>query len=236
MKNIDITFDARTDSHGEDPDSASTTLKHYHEILWSKILPNGHEFNLDDKTKNAYLYHKSDLGEYYLSSDSMIHTYFKWKRMQNVIKQIPEDEMRCFYDPVHTIGGYIIFPANKVNGLYTINQERGINTKINDRIDLTLECLRLYYNNEGSPLFHTIKRYDNYFKLFDNFKGYCDYFLMQDLVSSDYSKIKFFLPFDGFISNPLPRNVDEYNIYKNNNLEFLNKRNKRIENYNIENS
>lgn len=38
---IDITFDSRTDSNGEDPDFASPTLRRYHRLLWSKPLPTG---------------------------------------------------------------------------------------------------------------------------------------------------------------------------------------------------
>jgi hypothetical protein len=43
--------------------------------------------------------------------------------------------------------------------------------------------------------------------------------------------IKFFLPFEGFVSNPLPKDINEYNEYKRNNKEFLNKRNNRIDEY-----
>lgn len=228
---IDITFDVRIDSKGKDPDSSSKTLKHYHKLLWNKKLPNGKLLQLDDSLNDTYLYHKSEMGEFYLSSDSIIHTYFKWKRTQDIIKQIPENEMRYFYDLAHTIGGFIIFPGNKINGFHTINQERGMNKKINDRIDLTLECIRRYYNNENSPMLDTIKRYSNFFLLFSDFKGYCDFYLLQDLVTDDYSKINFFLPFNDFIVHPLPKDLDEYNVYKKNNIDFLHKRNRRIEEY-----
>jgi hypothetical protein len=184
---IDITFDVRTDSKGKDPDSSSKTLRQYHKLLWSKPLSNGNFFNLDDRIENKYLHHKSELGEFHLSSDSIIHTYFKWKRMQHIIEQIPKKDMKCFYDLAYTIGGFMIFPSNQVNALNTMNQERGMNKKINDRFDLTLECIRRYYRNEDSPLMETIRRYDEYFALFSDFKGYCEYFLLQDLVKDDYS-------------------------------------------------
>jgi hypothetical protein len=52
MEMIDITFDFYTDSNGKDPDVHSPTLKKYHKILWSKLLPNGKMFDLrDDKAK-----------------------------------------------------------------------------------------------------------------------------------------------------------------------------------------
>lgn len=234
-KYIDTTFDVRIDSRGKDPDSSSKTLRHYHKLLWSKNLPNGKLFNLDDAKANR-LYHKSELGEYYLSSDSIIHTYSKckWPRIQHIIQQIPEDEIKYFFDLASTMGGYILFPANRINGANTINGERGFNSKIKDRIDLTLECIRRYYNNEDSPLADTLKRYKDFFDLFSDFKGYCEYFLLQDLVIDDYLKVNFFLPFNDFIRSPLPQDVNEYNEYKKNNIDFLQKRNKRIEEYNNE--
>ncbi len=110
-----------------------------------------------------------------------------------------------------------------------MNQERGTNRKINDRFDLTLECIRRYYVNESSPLSEVISRYDDFFQLFTDFKGYCDFFLLQDLVNDSYTAIKFFLPFEGFVNNPLPRDTNEYIEFMENNLEFLSKRNNRIE-------
>jgi hypothetical protein len=231
-KYIDITYDVRNDSDGRDPDSASRTLRHYHKLLWSKCLPNGKSFNLEEIKNKPYLYHKSELGEYYLSSDSVVHTYFRWKQMQHIIEEIPKDEMKYFYDLAYTIGGFIIFPGDRRNGLHTINQERGMSRLINDRMDLTLECIRRYYINENSPMMDTIGRYSDFFSLFSDFKGYCEYFLLRDLVLDSYSRVNFFLPFKDFVVNPLPTDVDEYNEYKKNNIEFLQKRNNRISEYN----
>lgn len=229
---IDTTFDVRTDSNGRDPDSASKTLKQYHKILWSKELPSGKLLMLDDTQNNAYLYHKSELGEFFLASDSIIHTYFKWKRTQHIITQIPEEEMAKFYNLVHTVGGYIIFPGNKVDGQNSINQDRGMNRAINDRIDLTLECIRRHYLKETSPLADTIARYSDFFDLFLDFKRYCEFFLLQDLVTTDFANVRYFLPFAGFSTNPIPKSVDEYQTYMQNNIEFLTSRNRRVSAYN----
>jgi hypothetical protein len=116
--------------------------------------------------------------------------------MSHIIQLIPETEMTAFLDLSYTIGGFIIFPGNRINSLQTINQARGCNSKICDRIDLTLECIRLFYIGKDSPLSKTLNRYNNYFQLFTNFKGYCEFFLLQDLILDDDSKINFFLPFD----------------------------------------
>ncbi len=232
IKRIDVTFNTMSDSGGKDPDSASKKLKQYHKLLWNKILPNGKLFSLDDKRKGCYLYHKSELGEFFFSSDTIVHTYSRWHNTQHIIKQVPKDEMTYFYDLACTVGCFVLFPGNRINGKQTINQARGIIKKINDRFDLTLECIRRYYLNETSPLFDVFKRYDDFFALFVDFKGYCEFFLLQDLVNEDYSQVNFFLPFNGFISNPIPRDLDEYNEYKKNNIEFIKKRNKRIDAYN----
>ena len=90
-----------------------------------------------------------------------------------------------------------------------------------NRFDLTLECIRSFYANETSPLSDTLKRYSTFFSLFQDFKGYVDFFLLQDLVTEDYLSIKFYLPFNGFNNKPLPNNVDEYQSYKNNVINFI---------------
>ena len=112
-KSVDTDYDFRTDANHGDVDKYSATLRKYHKILWSKPLPDGNMFTLDDSIKNCYLYYKTDSQEFFLSSDSIVHTYSKWKRTENIIKQIPEDEISNFLRIAHTIGGYIIFLATK---------------------------------------------------------------------------------------------------------------------------
>jgi hypothetical protein len=72
------------------------------------------------------------------------------------------------------------------------------------------------------------QRYANFFALFDNFKGYVDFFLLQDLVMPDYSSIKYHLPHNHFEGSPLPQNVDEYLKYRQNTLNFIKARSQRI--------
>jgi hypothetical protein len=228
---VDIEYDFRTDSHGDDVDKHSATLRKYHKILWSKPLPCGKIFSLDDSRKDAYLYYKAGTQEYFLSSDSIVHTYSQWKRTETIIKQIPENEIIEFLNIAYTIGGYIIFPGNKINNLATINQERGTNQRIDDRFDITLECIRRYYNNETSPLGETLKRYNNFFELFNDFKGYCDFFFLQDLTINNYTEIDYFLPFNNFEKNQYPKTVEDYYVYKQNSIKFNKNRNKRIQDY-----
>jgi hypothetical protein len=151
--------------------------------------------------------------------------------MKHIIEQIPEDEITAFLTLSYSIGGFLLFPGNRVDNKGTINQDRGTNRQICDRIDLTLESIRLYYMGFDSPLSATFHRYEGYFRLFDSFRGYCEFFLLHDLVVEDFSTVKFFLPFQSFEKSPLPQSVEEYYVYKNNNMNFLKERNRRIVEY-----
>ena len=219
---IDTSFDVRTDANGKDPDSHSATLRSYHRYLWSKLLPNGKELLLDEWLNNT-----SDACNFLFSSDSISNSLRGQKDYQYMIFQIDQDIVEDFVSAGSTIGGYIIFPKRRIDGKMSINQERGINSRICDRFDLTLECIRLYYLGKDSPLYECFKRYHEFFDLFVDFKGYVDFFLLQDLVDGNY-KVKFFLPFHDFEYKPRPNTVDEYLIYKNNTVNFVNNRNKRI--------
>lgn len=228
MTLIDIHFDVFSDTpKGKDPDSYSPTLRKYHQILWSKPLPNGIRFDLDDDTPRL-LHHKSELGEFFLSSDAIGHTYKNVKKMAHIVNQITPDDMNSFFSLCSTIGAFIMFPSKKIDNKMTINGARGINHKIQDRFDLTLDCIRSFYLKEKSPLSDTLERYSQFFNLFDNFKGYVDFFLLQDLVEENYSAIKFWHPFNGFDYSPLPKNIEEYQAYKINVIDFLTARNQRI--------
>ena len=227
---IDVKFNFYSDTpSGKDPDSYSPTLRRYHQILWSKPLKSGIIFKLNKNTRKV-LHHESQLGEFFLSSDSIAHTYRYTNSMNHIINDISLEEIESFYSLCSTIGGYIIFPSKKIDNKMTINGARGINSKIRDRFDLTLECIRRYYIKEQSPLGETLKRYSSFFDLFDNFKGYVDFFLLNDLVNEKYSSIKYFIPFESFEKSPLPRDVQEYKLYKKNMTNFISARNQRIVN------
>ena len=226
---IDITFNFYTDANGGDPDSTSPTLRSYHKILWSKSLPNGQSFELDNKKSGAYLYHKSEFGEFNLGSDAITHSYRNQTRKQWLIKQIPNEANELF-DIGSTIGAYALFPKNKIDNKFTINQARGINSLIDDRFDLTLECIRLFYSGKQNPLNDTFLRYKDFFDLFENFIGYIDFFLLNDLIDEN-ENIKFYLPFDNFKTRPTFADIEEYLTYKKRVMDFINARNKRIDNY-----
>jgi len=226
---IDTSFDFRTDAAGKDPDAFSPTLRRYHRLLWSKPLPGGRPFHLDDTVLGAYLHHRSELGEFILSSDSVVPTFARWKSLGHIVGLFPEEENEAFRTIGYTIGGMMVFPANRIDGRQTINGARGFNRKIADRFDLTLECIRRHYLSQGSPLAETLSRYDEFFQLFEDFKGYVDFFLLQDLVTNDYSAVNFFMPFDDFNTPSVPRDGDTYMRYRRRSIEFVEARNRRID-------
>jgi hypothetical protein len=135
-------------------------------------------------------------------------------------------EREEFKHKVRTIGGHIIFPAHKKNG-FTINQARGVSRIISDRFDLTLECIRRFYRDEESPLSKTLTNYKDFFDLFLDFKGYVDFFHLQDFIDKQ-EQVEFSLPFDNFTRPSLPQTIDEYKQYKDHTIHLMNKRNRRI--------
>jgi hypothetical protein len=225
---LDIAFDFRSDTPpGKDPDALSPALRQCHKLLWSKPLPSGVMFELVDTTPGAYLHHRSQLGEFRLASDAVIPTFWKEARLSHVFEQIPE-ELRAFKRIGYTIGGMMLFPGNRVDRQMTINGARGCHPRIKDRFDLTVECIRRHYLNETSPLSAVLARYADYFRLFGDFHGYVDFFLLQDLVADDYSGVKLFLPCGEFNSSPVPKSMATYWAYRELAVSFIEARNQRI--------
>jgi len=230
-KRIDITFDFRSDTPGypkKDPDACSPTLRRYHKYLWSKRLPNGVVFGLDDTTRH-YLHHKSEaLGEFFLASDAVIPTFRKEASLSHVLNEIPSAEREAFLRLGYTMGGMMIFPGDRVGRQMTINGARGFHPRIKDRFDLTVECIRRHYRDERSPLTEVLRRYDTFFALFGDFSGHVEFFLLQDLVTRDSSSVEFFMPFDDFTTSPLPTTGEAYRAYQRLAMQFIEARNARM--------
>jgi hypothetical protein len=227
---IDTTFDFRTDSAGKDVDIASPTLKRFHQLLWSKPLPNGEKMDLSDAVKNSYLVYESKGKIFYLSSDSISNSYRNTKKLSHLLLGL-EDEVQRFQQVGNSIGGYIIFPSKSEEKGMSINQSRGFNQIISDRFDFTLECIRLHYLGGSNPLEEVLNRNSDYFKLFGSFIGYVKFFLLDDLVNSSFDSISFFIGTQNFKDWGLPKNRDEYLQYLESSVAFTKKRNKRIQNW-----
>ena len=131
---IDIGFDFRTDARGKDPDSHSPTLRRYHRLLWSKPLPSGEFFDLSDTIRGLYLHHGSALGEFSLSSDAVMQTFTRWPALKPITEQLSASENAAFMRIAYTIGAMMVFPGIQVDGKWTINQARGCNKSLSDRV------------------------------------------------------------------------------------------------------
>ena len=229
-KNYWKIFDKQKSSRScPDPDFYSPRLRTCHQKLWSKRLPNGEVLKLE-KDGN-YLVWK----DFHFGSDSIVNMYFHHIKAQKLLT----DEIKKTLCQKHgfndftsfwknyllrsyTIGGAVIFPKKN-----SINAARGKILK--DRFDLTLDCIRLYFLNKESPLFSTLKANKLFFDLFIDFKRYVDFFLLQDLVSADYSEIKYFNRQKSFNDISYPQTLQDWTDLYQNQLDFVKKRNQRIE-------
>ena len=222
---IDMGFDFREDTPpGKDPDTWSPTLRRYHRLLWGKPLPDGTEFELDDTTPGVYLHHRSDEhGEFFLASDAVVASY-----RYVAMVQVEAWKLQEFLHIGYTIGGMMLFPGNKVDGKMTINGARGLHPRIRDRFDLTLECIRRHYLGEWSPMQECLARYGEFYKLFGNFRGYVEHFLLQDAVTVDCDAVIFSAPFEDFTTPAIPQTIDEYREYRQRAITFIEARNRRI--------
>ena len=258
MALIDTSFNMFSDTpKGEDPDKLSKTLNSYHQMLWSKKLPNGKMMLLEKGRDGDRLIVKAkeiskqlpkiNPKHFIFSSDALGLTFKNWQETIPVIKEIFQNleagEHEKNFKKCCTIGAYTIFPGKQIGGI-TINPARGgfgTNFQICDRIDLTLECIRLFYLNKprlskkNCPLLDTLTRHKPFFDLFGTFKGYVEFFLFQDLATDDFSEVRFLHPFQGFKDQEYPKNINEYRLYMNKMLEFIDLRNKRIDKWAKEN-
>lgn len=246
---IDVNFDFTSDTPGYwdgywdrvggmggcgkyDPDSYSPALLEYSRILWSRPLPNGEKMELYMPPRHGY-YSWKDM---YFSCDSITVSFrywnYKWM-IDQVYQKLPDykKQVEEFTRRTYTMPGEIIFPMHS----NSINQRRGMHGKIRDRWDLTMECIRRFYNGEDSPLGKVLESDREFFELFVDFKGYVDYFLLNDCVSEDYSRVQIWLGDASFSKNALPQSVEEYFSFMEKQDRFLEKRRARMQAFIAEN-
>jgi hypothetical protein len=145
--------------------------------------------------------------------------------------QIPKVEREEFIHLGYTIGGMMVFPAQRVGGKMAINSARGFHPRIKDRFDLTVECIRRHYLEEPSPLGDALARYADFFAMFGDFAGYVDFFHLQDLVDDGTGTVTFFAPFEDFIGSPVPATLDAYVDYRQRAIDFIESCDRRIAAY-----
>jgi hypothetical protein len=183
---------------------------------------------LEDGRSKFYLRWK----DFYFSNDSITASfrYYRNRPFLEKVKEVVGDYhqfVESYLHKLYQIGGEVIFPS-AVGG---INQTRGFRSDIRDRWDLTLECIRRYYRGEDSPLKEVLDKNKSFFDLFVDFKGYIDFFFFQDCVDETYSKVNLWLDTPLFIKNPIPQTVEQYLDFIKKEIDFVEKRNKRIRDY-----
>ena len=68
-----------------------------------------------------------------------------------------------------------------------------------------------HYLGLSSPLAATLACYIDFFRLFVDLKGFVTFFLLLDLVTDDFSRVNFFLPFNNsFIADALQNHLHKY--------------------------
>ena len=130
----------------------------------------------------TYLHHRSAVGEFSLSSDAVIPT-FKWA--SHIKELIPEEELEAFNRRrVHDRRDDGVSRQSRSTKSGRSTRRAAVQQRIGDRFDLTLECIRRHYSEGESPLSGVLARYARFFDLFEDFRGYVEFFLLQDLVSN----------------------------------------------------
>lgn len=235
---LDVTFDFTTDTKGYwdgfwerdpiigkaavDPDAKSDTLRRYQYLLNRRELPNGEFFDLKYHFKPNLIWDGMRF-----SSDSIIVSfrYGNYPLIHEIAKRSDyRPWVERYIRQSYTIGGEILLPMDP-----SINRVRGFNPSVSDRFDLTLRCIQAFY--EGctdlddygmNNLLNAIRDNHRFFDKFLDFKGYVDFFFLQDSVDKDYNTIMY-LDYLG-----RPNSIEDYDLFISKEMEFLGKRNDRI--------
>lgn len=218
-----------------DPDENSPKLRLDHELLWTKRLSSGVLFapTAPANRRDGYLiFSDSSGGRHWYGSDAITNSYTGRSRpasLVGAIADLNDCEKPRYLDPPYTIGSAMIWPVRSKDQP-TINQARGLRPQIADRMDLTLECIRRHYAREPeSPLSDVLSAYADFFRLFEGgWVEFVDFFHFHDLVTPDYRKVRFFLPFDDFEPSGLPATKEDYIAYREATLQFIAGRGRRM--------
>jgi hypothetical protein len=227
--------------NSRDADRYSTRLRESHRDLWSKKLPDGNLLTLrpnDDGWLDVSSPHSLASIGFRLSSDTIAtpHERYQGRGMHLLWGALPAADRSNYKRRFYTIGGFIVFPRR----LGSINVSRGSWTgSVQDRFDLTLECIRRYYVDETdasvNPLGAVLLADSKFFELFghgaEGFAAYTKFFHLDGLVRD--GQVRMFDDFDGgpweFSNPPLPASTEAYRRYLDNVLSFVDERNASID-------
>jgi hypothetical protein len=219
---------------GGDADACSPLLRKSHRKLWSKELRTGG--GTLGLTADLIVTSPGSIRGLQLSSDTIANTHRNYRRRQiNVFwDALPAADQLQYDRGFYKIGAFIVFPCHP----NSMNQRRGTHPQIDDRFDLTLECVRRYYEgitaSDRNPLGAVLLSYSAFFDLFgqgvQGFNSYVEFFYLGDLIAG--GQIRWFDDFDGdertFVESPLPKSQTAYVRYLDNVLNFVDSRNRTI--------
>jgi hypothetical protein len=146
----DVGGDPPDYANSRDADRYSIRLRESHCDLWSKELPDGTLLTLqpnDDGWLDVSSPRTLASIGFRLSSDTIAtpHERYQGRGMHLLWGALPTADRNNYKRRFYTIGGFIVFPRR----FGSINVSRGSWTgSVQDRFDLTLECIRRYYLGE----------------------------------------------------------------------------------------
>ena len=221
---------------GRDPDKYSVELGETHCKIWTRRKRLGtlkhNPLNKLVTTINGvdFVFAPDSITNSFRNSDRLIKELKTKER--DLIKSFSEDVQTLldkFIQSDYTIGSSIIFPVsinNKSVG-WTMNIARGLSSKVHDRIDYTLECIKRFYDgNMDNPLLSAIERSAEFFRLFDDFNDYVRFFFLDDFIDEN-GNVKSLTGTMDF-ANPFPITEEKYIQYLTNTISFVDKRNQRM--------
>lgn len=227
----------------KDPDGFSSQLRASHQLLWSKPLPSGQLLELSALLWTDYLRVTSPPGGWTLGSDLIATIHANAMPSHSQALEEFADRHVCH---LCTIGGYIVFPNNLAQQMptqtnpaarrWSINQARGMERRISDRFDLTLEAIRLLFEGTAdlavNPIGDVLEAYRWWFDLFghgaDGFLAYADFFFLTPMLDT-HGRVKPFEPLTLSFEDALPSNDEAaYRGYIAAQRDFVSQRNSLI--------
>lgn len=228
----------------KDPDGVNPHLRDAHRLLWSKAPRGGEVLGLSALKWSDYLKVVSTDDGWTLGSDNFATIHYNALRTFAEALDGVTDGHLCQFC---TIGGYIVFPnqlaqqrpttTNRTARRWTINQARGMEGRISDRFDLTLEAIRLFYegivHRNENPIGDVLEAYRWWFELFgkgaDGFKAYADFFFLTPMLD-EHVRVKPIGSLALVFDHALPKDDETaYRDYVADQLDFVSRRNELIQ-------
>lgn len=187
------TIDDYNNSIVPDPDKSS--LKEYEDFKklidgWNGDLFTEEPYRLYGSFELELKRHSDSSTKYRLGGDQMITGWLQnldgrslrlSPRVKQLVKSTDPSLVNKFINARYAPGNFIFWPRHYAS----INTARaGIRGGgVEDRIDLTLECLRLWYEGKTPPCIgKAIERDSAYFKLFESFEFFVSFFALEPFV------------------------------------------------------